>query len=84
MSFFVSDLQELTSSLSQGYPKQVVRKHALVQRAKAKARTIQAKLDRLKKYAGKTKSAPNGVERVDGNTGRGVTHTTDKVNTVWT
>ena len=61
--------------LSEAYLEHAVRKHPLVAKAKKKARTVTAKLDRLKYLAVQTKSAPcGGVELAAGNGGHGSAH----------
>lgn len=61
--------------LSEVYLERAVRKHPLVAKAKKKARTVTAKLDRLKYLAVQTKSAPcGGVELAAGNGGQGSAH----------
>ena len=73
-----SHSQEILTSLAGVYPKHAVRKHSLVVKATTKARTIKAKLDRLKNRAGPTKSEPSDDELADGNTGRGEARKTNK------
>ena len=61
--------------ISEVYLERAVRKHPLVPKAKKRARTATAKLDRRKYLAGQTKSAPcGGVELAAGNSGQGSAH----------
>ena len=54
--------------LLKAYPKETVRNHSLVAKARTKAQTIVANLKRLQFHAGTTQSQRSGVKLADGDT----------------